>query len=54
MSSRDARFTTIDTPLGGVVIAATGDAITGLYFVDQRHRQWRGLRVGHGLDPKPP
>lgn len=45
MSSRDARFTTIDTPLGGVIIAATGDAITGLYFVDQRHRPDLGLHV---------
>lgn len=33
-----ARYDAVVTPLGAVTIVATGEAITGIYFSDQRHR----------------
>ena len=33
-----ARYDLVTTSLGAVTIVATGDAITGVYFSDQRHR----------------
>lgn len=33
----DKRYMTIHTALGAISLTATDDAITGIYFVDQRH-----------------
>ena len=36
-SLRDMRTTRVDTPLGGVVLAATGEGLAGLWFEAQKH-----------------